>query len=187
MKEELFILSWSIRYWMNPIFMEAFHDYIEELLPSSLPTGCKLIDCKQVINPSTNKILDILDGINTPSHEVGDKTNYVTERGLFRLTIESDKSLKYRRLPWLNNFLKDYVVEDNIVGGAYFPYLIKEDGVLKFATPNRLKIEKQEMEDVTDDDWSFLDAHAELLDSIYYGKPTPEGSIYKAAKLSLLR
>jgi len=137
-------------------------------------------------NPSTIKIIDILDEINTPPGKEKIGTNFEYERGLFRLIIKSDEQLRYKRLPWLEAFLKNYITPDNIVGGAYFPYLIKEDGILKFATPNRLKIEEQEMEDVTDDDWTYLNEHAELLDSIYYGLPTPEDSIYKEAKLSLL-
>ena len=186
MREELYILIWAVRHSFDPVFMEAFPYYIEDLIQPELPVNCKLIGCEEVVNPQTNKVLDILDGLNTPSGEEETKVNYETERGLFRFIIESDEQLKYRKLPWLENILKNYVVEENIVGGAYFPYLIKEDGLLKFATPSRLKIEAQQLEDVSDDDWTFLNEHAELLDSIYYGKPTPEESIFKEAKLSLL-
>jgi hypothetical protein len=185
MIDDLFILIIGTSYYWS--FIESLHDYIEEEIHTVLPTGSELIACKQVINYPTIKVLKILDRLNSPPGYVRSSTDYVDERGLFRLTIETDTPLRYKRLPWLETFLKKFIADGDIVGGVYFPYLIKEDGELKFATPNRLKIEEKEMEDVEDDDWEFLFEHSQLLNAIYYGQPIPEDSIYKEAKLALLR
>lgn len=187
MIDDLFILIIGVSYYWGPDLISSLHDYIEEEIHTVLPTGSELIECAQVINTPTFKVLEILEKLNTSPGYVRSSTDYVDDKGLFRLTIETDTPLRYKKLPWLETFLKKFIANGDIVGGVYFPYLIKEDGILKFATPNRYKVEEQEMEDVNDDDWTFLNEHSKLLNAIYYGLSTPEDSIHKEAKLSLLR
>jgi hypothetical protein len=185
MKEDIFILIMAITFELWVI--EKLQDYIEQLIHTALPEGSKLIDCKEVINPATNKVLEILDSRNENYYVENPRTDFYLEKGLLRITIESEEPLKYKRLPWLEGLLKNFIATEQVIGGIYFPYLIKEEGILKFATPSRYKVEDEELEDVDTDDWSSLNEHAELLNAIYYGQTVPEDCIYKEAKLSLLQ
>ena len=144
-------------------FQKPFRHYIfEDFTP---PSGKTLKHYEDVTDHVLYQILQNLIDKNGPEPFV--QVN--TELFFCKLDFETDEELRFKHLPWLEEGLKDFITAGyHEIVGAYYFYLIEEDGKLYFSMLNKIKTEDINLEDDDSDDISYLQSMAEYLKNYFY-------------------
>jgi hypothetical protein len=177
MKQSLFVALMVT----NVGYRFYFEKIIEDTLRSTTMTKDIRITDIQFI---TDKALQTIFW-NLEQYNKGPEVPWVRiETLLLQVDIESEASLMLKKLPWLDAAMKSIVEAEELQPiGIYTYYLIEEGEEIKFHITNRLINTTSNMEDVMDDDFSYLQQMAGFVYAYLYGDTEPYAPVM--AKLLL--